>query len=114
MVKNRLLTRISGALVCGSLLAIGASLELPKAQATCGDDRPCFDKIYMEEPNTLVATWHLGGRYSDFYQVRYSSPGGPEPQAKVEVSANPTYRIYEATPGATYTLKVQGCEQDIW
>jgi hypothetical protein len=92
-------------LVATTALFVG----LPQAHATCGSDRPCFDRIYMEGENTLVATWHEGNGDHDFNQFRYSSPGGPEPQAKVSGSE---YRIHDPKPGATYTLKVQSCEGD--
>ncbi len=110
MVRNRLLARASSVIACGSFLVVGMSFGIPSANATCGADRPCFDKIYMEDPDTLVVTWHEGSRYHDFDQIRYSSPGGPEPQAQAEGGI---YRIHEPRPGATYTLKVQSCERDV-
>jgi hypothetical protein len=91
----------------GLLLALASGLNPAMAHAVCGSDRPCFDTIYMDGPKTLVATWH-GGNQPDFinYNVRYSSPGGPEPQAEV---VGGDYRIYGVEPGTTYTLKVQSC-----
>jgi hypothetical protein len=54
-------------------------------------------------------SWQRGmGDQPDFinYNVRYSPPGGPEPQAEV---VGGDYRIYGVAPGTTYTLKVQSC-----
>jgi hypothetical protein len=94
-------------LAIGVVLVFASGLNPAVAHAVCGSDRPCFDKIYMDGPTTLVATWY-GGNQPDFinYNVRYSSPGGPEPQAEV---VGGDYRIYGVEPGTTYTLKVQSC-----
>jgi hypothetical protein len=57
----------------GLVLALASGLNPAVAHAVCGSDRPCFDKIYMDGPTTLVTTWH-GGNQPDFinYNVRYS------------------------------------------
>jgi hypothetical protein len=91
----------------GLSLVLAGSVYPAIAHAVCGSDRPCFDKISMDGPTTLVATWHEGTQ-PDFinYNIRYSSPGGPEPQAEV---IDLQYRIYDVEPGTTYTLKVQSC-----
>jgi hypothetical protein len=82
------------------------------AHAVCGGDRPCFTGVHMEDPATLAATWTDTYPVYDYLNVRYSSPGGPEPQA--EIGANATdYRIYGVQPGVTYTVKVQGCKRTI-
>jgi hypothetical protein len=65
----------------------------------------------MDGSTTLVAKWHSANGWYPYSKFRYSSAGGPEPQAEEWGS---DYRIYGVTPGTTYTLKVQGCEKDVF
>ena len=92
----------------GLVLVLASGVNLAVAHAVCAGDRPCFDKVYMDGPTTLVATWHHYSTVGHFIQFRYSSPGGPEPQ---ERTSGDEFRIYRVQPGTTFTLKVQGCEE---
>jgi hypothetical protein len=101
---------VAGSIVAAGLSVAGA-LNPALAHAVCGGDRPCFDRIYLDGATTLVAIWHPGSTWSDYYNFRYSSPGGPEPQAVIGGLEN---RIYGVQPGITYTLKVQACDSHMF
>jgi hypothetical protein len=74
-------------------------------QKGCPTDRPCFNGAY-QACHTVVFEFN-GITGWDFYNVRYRVAGGGENQVE---NRSGKYTIDNAKPGATYTIKVQGCK----
>lgn len=107
----------SAALAAGFALT-GGVLAAP-AYASCSPQaRPCITDVVMKDPTTLVFKWSDKSVAKPF-QVRYHStsdpdifgiPGGsiiPENQFG---TFSTSWEIRDVKPGATYVVKVQGCD----
>jgi hypothetical protein len=86
------------------------------AYAECSPQaRPCITDVFMKDPTTLVFNWTNSAASND-YQVRYHSTSDPGflgsdiiPENQFEAHGT-SWEIRDVKPGATYVLKVQGCQ----
>jgi hypothetical protein len=78
----------------------------------CAVDRPCITELY-QDGTTLVIGWDGEGDWGH-YNFRWGRPGRDETQSETDGGTSGSFRITNVNPGMTYTVKVQGCNRDLF
>jgi hypothetical protein len=86
--------------------------DLSNDLTLCAADRPCIDQL-NQNGTTVTVGWYGDQKY-DHYNFRWNGPGHPESQTQIDGGARGSASIPVdlATPG--YTVKVQGCNVDLF
>jgi hypothetical protein len=83
-----------------------------QAQRQCPADRPCVTELY-QNGSTLIIGWD-GHENFNHYNFRWSRPGKAETQSEVRGGSRSSFRINNVNEGTRYTVKVQGCNRNIF
>jgi len=83
-----------------------------QAQRLCPADRPCIRELY-QDGSTLVIAW-TGHENFNHYNFRWSRPGRAETQSETRGGNRGSFRINNVRAGTRYTVKVQGCNRNLF